>query len=203
MPSTPLVIATRNRGKALELAALLEAYGASHLAVTTLADHPPVPEVTEDGNTYEANALEKARAVASALGLPALADDSGLEVDALDGRPGLRSARYLGGAPAAEQVRGILREMADVPDLARTARFVAALAVALPDGPEASARGTVEGTIARAARGEGGFGYDPIFVPRGDGRTYAEMRPEEKARTSHRAAAARALAPALTRLLGR
>jgi XTP/dITP diphosphohydrolase len=198
-----LVVATGNRGKAAELAALLAGAGLPSLRVTTLADHPPLPPVVEDGDSYEANALKKARAAAAGLRLPALADDSGLEVDALGGRPGLHSARYLGpGASPAGQVAGLLRELAGVPPERRTARFVAALAVALPDGREATARGIVEGTIAAAPRGTGGFGYDPIFVPRGGRRTYAEMPAAEKARTSHRAAAARAIAPALARLLG-
>jgi XTP/dITP diphosphohydrolase len=198
-----VVLATRNRGKAAELAALLAEAGLRDLRVTTLADHPTLPDVVEDGETYEANALKKARAVAAALGLPALADDSGLEVDALGGRPGLHSARYLGpGATPAEQVAGILRELAPAAGDRRGARFVAVLAVALPDGREASARGVVEGTVGPAPRGEGGFGYDPIFVPHGETRTYAEMPAAEKSRTSHRAAAARALAPALARLLG-
>ncbi len=201
---TRLLIATGNRGKAAELAVLLaEAGGPRDLVVTTLADHPTLPEVVEDGDTYEANAAQKARAAARALGLPALADDSGLEVDALGGRPGVHSARYLGpGAAPAEQVGGLLRELAAIPGAARTARFVAVLVLALPDGREASARGVVEGTIAEAPRGVRGFGYDPVFVPRGEGRTYAEMTPEEKARSSHRAAAARRLAPDLARLLG-
>jgi XTP/dITP diphosphohydrolase len=197
-----LVVATRNRGKAAELAALLAEAGLGGVAVTTLADYPPVPEVIEDGDTYEANAVKKARTVSAALGLPALADDSGLEVDALGGRPGLHSARYLGGAAPAEQVAGLLRELSGAPAARRTARFVAALAVALPDGREAVARGVVEGAIAEAPRGAGGFGYDPVFIPGGETRSYAEMRPEEKAGTSHRAAAVRALAPALARLLG-
>ncbi len=198
-----LVLATGNRGKAAELARLLaEAAGLLAAGVRSLADFPPLAEIVEDGDTYEANAAKKARAVAAALGLPALADDSGLEVDALGGRPGLHSARYLGpGAPPVAQVAGLLRELAGVPPARRTARFVCALVLALPDGREAAARGVVEGTIAEAPRGEGGFGYDPIFVPRGDTRTYAEMPAEEKARTSHRAAAARAIAPALRRLL--
>lgn len=199
-----LVLATTNRAKAAELARLLaEAAGLPALRVKSLADFPPLPEVIEDSDTYEANAGKKARAVAAALGLPALADDSGLEVDALGGRPGLQSARYLGpGASPRDQVAGLLRELAGVPPPRRTARFVCALVLALPDGREVAARGVVEGTIAEAPRGEGGFGYDPIFVPRGETRTYAEMPAEEKARTSHRAAAARALAPALGRLIG-
>jgi XTP/dITP diphosphohydrolase len=197
-----LVVATGNRGKAAELAALLAEAGLASLRVTTLADHPPLPPVVEDGDSYEANALKKARAAAAGLGLPALADDSGLEVDALGGRPGLHSARYLGpGTSPAEQVAGLLRELAGVPPERRAARFVAVLAAALPDGRETTARGVFEGTIAPAPRGTGGFGYDPVFVPRGERRTYAEMPAAEKARTSHRAAAARALAPALARLL--
>ena len=201
---TRLVVATRNRGKAAELVALLAEAGAPRdLVVETLQDHPDLPDVVEDGDSYEANARKKAHAVAHALGLPALADDSGLEVDALGGRPGLHSARYLGpGATPADQVAGLLRELAAKPGVPRTARFVAALVLALPDGREAAARGVVEGTIAEAPRGTGGFGYDPIFVPRGERRTYAEMSPEEKARTSHRAEAARRLAPEMSRLLG-
>ena len=199
-----LVIATGNRGKAAELVTLIrEAATLPLLRAKTLADYAAVPEVVEDGDSYEANAAKKARVVAAALGAPALADDSGLEGDALGGRPGLHSARYPApGATSREQVAALLGELAGVPPERRGARFVCALALALPDGREVAARGVVEGTIAEAPRGEGGFGYDPIFVPHGEARTYAEMSAAEKARTSHRAAAARAIAPALKRLLG-
>ncbi|MGI8662894.1 MAG: RdgB/HAM1 family non-canonical purine NTP pyrophosphatase [Acidimicrobiales bacterium] len=155
------------------------------------------PTVEEGGDTFEANALQKARAVRDRTGEAAIADDSGIVVDALDGRPGIHSARW---TDEGDWVARVLRELAARPDLARTARFVAAAAVAWPDGGECVVLGTVEGVIASEPSGTAGFGYDPIFIPaEGDGRTFAAMSPREKHALSHRGRALRALAPMLTR----
>jgi XTP/dITP diphosphohydrolase len=163
-----------------------------------------VPSPVEDGATFEANALIKARVCAEATGLPAIADDSGLEVDALGGAPGVHSARYAGagGDDAANNAK-LVTALAGTPDEQRTARFVCAAVVVTPDGRQAVVRGTMEGRIARAARGEHGFGYDPYFVSdgAGDGRTNGELAPAEKDAISHRGAAFRALRPEVERLL--
>ena len=148
------------------------------------------PGVEETGDTYEANALLKARAVRDATGELAVADDSGIEVDALDGGPGVLSARWAAG----DEVGRLLQALDAVPDDRRGCRYVCAAAVARPDGSEDVVRGTVPGTVATAPRGDGGFGYDPLVVPvEGDGRTFAEMTPDEKHAISHRARAFRAL----------
>lgn len=171
-----------------EVAAILgptaDVVGLEELAAIEL---PP-----EDGATYEENALAKGRAVAAAAGVAALADDSGLEVDALGGAPGVRSSRYAGPAcdPQANNEK-LLRELAGVPTRERGARFVCVAALVTPDGREWLARGEVEGQIAESPRGTGGFGYDPLFVPAGHGRTFAEMAREEKNEISHRTRAFR------------
>jgi XTP/dITP diphosphohydrolase len=178
-----VVLATQNAAKLEEVAAIvgaeaevlgLDAFGAVEL--------PP-----EDGATYEENALAKGRAVARALGLAALADDSGLEVAALGGAPGVRSSRYAGPAcdPQANNEK-LLRELAAVRPEGRQARFVCVAALVTPEGGEWLARGEVAGRIAAAPRGDGGFGYDPVFVPAGYERTFAEMKAEDKNRLSHR-----------------
>jgi len=156
-------------------------------------------DVDECADTLEGNARLKAVAVCAATGRPALADDTGLEVAALDGAPGVRSARYAGdGASAADNTTKLLRELAEVGDDARSARFRTVVLVAYPDGSERVAEGLVEGVIVTQPRGEAGFGYDPVFVPDdGDGRTFAEMTAEEKHAISHRGRALRALAEAL------
>ena len=200
-----VVLATANPHKAAELRSVLGAVGLVP-GVLELVERPPdVPEVPETADTLIANAVAKAHAVADAAGLPALADDTGLEVDALGGAPGVRSARYAGpGADGADNVARLLAELADVPAGLRTARFVTVLVLASPvaaDGtrrPDLVVRGEVHGRIAEAPRGTSGFGYDPVFVPDGgDGRTFAEMTPAEKDRCSHRARAGAALAAAL------
>lgn len=156
------------------------------------------PEGEEPHDAYLPNALEKARAVASALGVPALADDSGLEVDALGGAPGARSARYAGeGASDAQNRRQLLGALKGVPGPGRSGRFRCVAAVAWPDGREVHAEGVCEGTLGMRERGEGGFGYDPLFVPEGWDRTMAELEPSEKHRISHRGRALRALRAAL------
>jgi XTP/dITP diphosphohydrolase len=181
-----LRLATGNLHKVEEIASILPGW--------TIEPWPP--EVEEIGDTFEANALLKAHAVAAASGEPAVADDSGIEIDALGGAPGIHSARW---TEEADWIPRVLRELKDRPRPERGARFVCAAAVAWPDGREAVVRGTVEGHIAPDARGERGFGYDPIFIPvEGDGRTFGEMSAPEKHHLSHRARAFRALEPRLS-----
>jgi XTP/dITP diphosphohydrolase len=184
-----LVLATANPGKVRELTALVREWGG--VDVLSLADVGPVEMPDETGATYAENAALKARAVCAATSLPALADDSGIEVDALGGRPGVYSARYAASEGAANAK--LLAELRDVPDGRRTARYQAVVVLALPDGRLFDDRGTCEGRIAGAPRGDGGFGYDPIFVSTELGRVVAEASAEEKARVSHRAQAVRAL----------
>jgi XTP/dITP diphosphohydrolase len=156
------------------------------------------PEGEEPHDAYLANALEKARTVVEALGVPALADDSGLEVDALGGAPGPRSARYAGeGATDAANRRQLLSALKGVPGPGRSGRFRCVAVVAWPDGREVHAEGVCEGTLGTKERGAGGFGYDPLFVPEGWDRTMAELEPAEKHRISHRGRALRALRAAL------
>lgn len=149
------------------------------------------PEVDETGATFEENALIKARALGAATGELAIADDSGIEIDALDGRPGVHSARW---TDEGDWIPRVLRELAGVPDEARGCRYVCAAAAVQPDGTEVVVRGTVEGRVAHGPRGTGGFGYDPIVVPtEADGRTFAEMTGAEKHALSHRGRAFRRL----------
>ena len=191
-----VVLASANAGKLRELAALLAPCGLELISQATLGIEP----VPETGSTFLDNALLKARHAAREAQLPALADDSGLEVDALDGRPGVWSARYAGeGASDAANLARLLAELADIPAARRGARYQCVLAcVRTPADPApVIARGTWEGHIARAPRGTGGFGYDPAFVPQGETRTAAELPPAEKNAVSHRGLAARALVAAL------
>jgi len=189
--STEIILATRNQGKITELAELLKGTG---LAVLGLDAFPGAPEVEETGETFADNALLKARAIAAFTGITAVADDSGLVVDALSGAPGVRSARYAGedATDAANNAR-LLRELSGVPPEKRTARFVCVMAAVSPRGEEIVVRGEWEGRVADKARGEGGFGYDPLFVDPVDGRHAAELPRDEKNRRSHRGAAMRAL----------
>ncbi|MDP9453162.1 MAG: RdgB/HAM1 family non-canonical purine NTP pyrophosphatase [Actinomycetota bacterium] len=194
-----LVLATGNPGKAAELAAVLGA--AEGLAGLELLPRPPdLPEPEEDGDTLVANARIKALTVVAACGEAAVADDTGLEVAALGGAPGLRTARYAGeGATFDDNIAKLLGELDGVAD--RRARWRTVALVAFPDGRELAAEGTCDGVIAEARRGEGGFGYDPVFVPdAGDGRTLAELDREEKNSLSHRGHAFRALAARLASL---
>ena len=190
-----LVLATTNPGKLRELRHLL-----AHLPVEVFApaDLGIVLDVVEDGDSFAANAARKARAYATGAALPALGDDSGLEVDALGGFPGVVSSRWVDGGDA-ERVRALLERLRDVPTDRRTARFRCAAALAWPDGRLVTAAGQVEGRIATAPRGTGGFGYDPVFLVEDggyDGRlTVAELPAEEKDRLSHRGRAVRALLP--------
>lgn len=182
-----LVVATRNKGKIVEIHALLTGLVDQ---ISSAADYAGFPETVEDGATFEENALKKAREAASFTGFPALADDSGLVVDALNGRPGVLSARYAGEAAgdAANNAR-LLEECQDVPDDRRQAAFVCVLAFVTPEGVEKLFSGRVAGRILSAARGEGGFGYDPLFLVDGFGRSMAELELEEKNVVSHRAQA--------------
>ncbi len=184
-----LVLATANAGKVRELRALIAEWGA--IEVLSLAEVADLEMPEESGETYLENAVLKARAVASATGLPALADDSGIEVDALGGAPGVRSARYAA-TEAARNAR-LLAALRDVVDERRTARYRAVVALAFPDGTVLTAEGSCEGRIAHEPRGSGGFGYDPIFVAIELGRAVGEVSDAEKARVSHRARAMRAL----------
>lgn len=191
-----IVLATRNRKKAKEMQKILsEAIGtAPTINILTLRDFPQCPDVEEDGNTFEANAVKKACHVARCTGMIAIADDSGLEVDALNGAPGVSSARYAG-EPADDKknTAKLLREMQNVPDEKRRARFVCYIALAFPDGNVKTFVGYVEGKIGRQPRGKNGFGYDPVFYPKGHNRTFAEMSEDEKNAISHRGRALREL----------
>ena len=182
-----LVLATRNRHKGEELAALLGDLG---VTIRTLDEFPDAPEVIEDGDTCEANAAKKARAIAEFTGLPAVADDTGLEVDALGGRPGVYAARYAGeNATYEDNCRKLLRELADVPRERRTARFLTVAAIALPSDGIRVTRGTLDGMIAEEATGALGFGYDPVFLIPELGKTLAQLSPDQKNTISHRAKA--------------
>jgi XTP/dITP diphosphohydrolase len=188
--SEPVVLASANPHKADEIRAIV----GSRLELVPRPTE--VAEVVEDADSFEGNARLKALALADATGLAALADDSGLEVDALGGAPGVFSARYAGEhATDADNVAKLLADLADRPLAAdRTARFRCVIVLHRPDGREVVTTGSVEGHIAAQARGEGGFGYDPVFVPDdGDGRTFAQMTAEEKHAISHRGRALAAL----------
>jgi XTP/dITP diphosphohydrolase len=197
-PIEKILLATRNPDKVRELTALL---GDLEIRIHTLAEFPAAPDVEEDGTTCEANALKKARETASATGIPSVADDTGLEVDALDGRPGVFAARYAGdGATYEDNCRKLLRELDGVPLERRTARFVTVAALALPGGHTQVATGTLVGVIAEECSGSQGFGYDPVFFVQELGRTLAELTAEEKNRISHRAKAFRSMADILRSL---
>jgi XTP/dITP diphosphohydrolase len=191
VPADVLVLATRNEGKLRELARIL----GSHTKLVGLDAFPGAPDVPETGATFEANALLKARAIANYTNMPAVADDSGLCVDALNGMPGVLSARWAGqhGDDQAN-LELVLAQVADVPDARLGARFVSAAALVVPKGGEWVVTGEVEGRLIRVPRGTGGFGYDPIFQPDGFDLTTAEMTPEAKDAISHRGRAFRALA---------
>ncbi|MGH8952583.1 MAG: RdgB/HAM1 family non-canonical purine NTP pyrophosphatase [Acidimicrobiia bacterium] len=185
-----LVIGSKNRDKVEEIDAVLAATGLVGEIVRGLE----WPDVDETGETLEDNALLKARAVAEAVGLPSVADDTGLEVFALDGRPGVHTARYAGPeASYADNVRLLLDELEGIGD--RRARFRSVVAIVMPDGWETVAEGSLDGVIAAAPRGSNGFGYDPVFEV--EGRTLSEMGVEQKNKLSHRAQALRALAESL------
>jgi XTP/dITP diphosphohydrolase len=188
-----LVLATANPGKVRELRALVAEWGP--IEVLALADVGPVVLPEETGETYAENAILKVRAVLEATGLPSLADDSGIEVDALGGEPGVRSARYAESEAACNAK--LLAALAGIVEEERTARYHAVVALALPSGSIMTAEGRCEGRIAEAPSGTGGFGYDPLFVSTELGRVVAEVSDEEKARVSHRARAVRTIGRAL------
>ncbi len=193
-----LAVASRNPGKLREIKRVCADWPVTW--VTADEDLPDWPDVEETGETYLDNALLKARAVARGLDVPALADDSGIEVDALGGAPGPRSARYAGeDATDQRNLAMLVRAVAGVPVQGRTARYRCVAAVAWPDGRELWAEGVCEGTLVSKGRGARGFGYDPVFVPAGWDRTMAELSDEEKDRISHRGRAFRALGEALAR----
>jgi XTP/dITP diphosphohydrolase len=202
-----VLLATRNAQKLIELRRILASADISGVQVLGLHDVPSLPEIPETAVTFEANALAKARDAAAATGLATVADDSGLEVDALNGMPGVLSARWAGrhGDDAAN-LQLVLDQLVDVPEDRRGAAFVCAAALVVPPGVAVSTTQTVvrghwRGTLTRAARGSNGFGYDPIFVPDGARRTSAELEPADKDAVSHRGQALRALLPALRALL--
>lgn len=188
-----IVLATHNPGKIAELHRIL-----GDLDVVGLDGFPGAPDVAETELTFEGNALLKARAIAAFTGLPAVADDSGLCVDALNGMPGVLSARWSGRFGAGDRdvanLRLVLDQLADVADDRRTGSFVCVAALVVPGGAEHCVEGRMPGTVIREPRGTGGFGYDPIFLPEGETRTTAELAPAEKDAISHRGLAFRALA---------
>ena len=191
-----LVLATRNSGKISEIKALLPG-----VRVAPAASIAGCPEPEETGSTFEENALIKARAVSSYTGKTVLADDSGLEVDALDGAPGVHSARYAGrDATDQDNIRRLLGALDGISDADRTARFRCVVAVVVPDGRTWTAEGTCEGRILQAPRGAAGFGYDPLFVPAGYEKTFAELDAGVKNRISHRARALGRIADVLKAL---
>jgi XTP/dITP diphosphohydrolase len=213
MAADTVVLATRNAAKLRELARILGAEdsasqdGGEQIRLAGLDEFPGAPDVPETGATFEENALLKARAIADYTGLPAVADDSGLCVDALNGMPGVLSARWAGehGDDKAN-LELVLAQVADVPDTRLGARFVCAAALVVPGSASLPAvrewvvTGQVEGRLTRAPRGSGGFGYDPVFLPDGFGQTTAEMTAEAKDAISHRGRAFRALTPFISRL---
>ena len=186
-----LVLATHNAKKLRELRRIADAAGLG-VRIVGLGEVASYPEPAETERTFEGNALIKARAAASATGLPALADDSGIEVDVLGGMPGVRSARWAGPrASDADNLDLLLRQIDDVPDAERTARFVCAMAYVTPEGTEHVLRATMEGGLGRDKRGDNGFGYDPAFVPYGYAVTSGELSPDDKDAISHRGKAVR------------
>ena len=189
-----LVLATKNSGKVVEFRRLLEELGANELEVVGLDAFPEIGDIEETGSTFEENSLLKARTISKLTGLPALADDSGICVDALGGAPGLYSARYSGNGDAANNAK-LLDALKNVADEDRTAYFICVAAYVRPDGFEHIEEGRFHGKIARKAVGSGGFGYDPLFLPDGLNCTSAELSAAQKDAISHRGKAMRAIAP--------
>ena len=183
-----LVLATRNEGKVREIGEILK--DENGIELLSLRNYPDAPDVVEDGRTYEENAIKKASVLAEYSGHLTIADDSGLAVDALDGAPGIHSARYAGeNASDEDRIVKLLDALQDVPDNRRSGRFICAVAIAEPHAQVQVVRGVCEGRIIRTPRGTAGFGYDPIFVPVGYERTFAELGDEIKNQISHRAKA--------------
>ena len=196
-----VVFATGNAHKVGEVQRILDAVDAG-IIIESLAAWPDAPTPIEDGETFAENALIKARAIAAHTGLPAIADDSGICVDALNGMPGIFSARWAGvHGDDAQNLDLLLAQLADVPAARRGAHFLCAAALVTPDGRERVVEGTIDGVIITARAGTGGFGYDPVFRPHGYELTTAEMAPEAKDAISHRGAAFRALAPIIAETL--
>jgi XTP/dITP diphosphohydrolase len=188
-----IVLATKNRKKAEELQKILGEELSNEIRILTLNDFPDCPDIKEDGKTFEENAIKKAVFISRYTGLPAIADDSGIEVDALNGAPGVFSARYAGEESNDEaNIMKLLNEMKGVPDERRNARFVCCIAFSFKDTVE-KFFGYIKGTIGREPLGNKGFGYDPIFYPEGSDRTFAQMEEKEKNAISHRANALRQL----------
>ncbi|KKB43380.1 XTP/dITP diphosphatase [Bacillus thermotolerans] len=195
-----VIIATKNKGKASEFAAIFSEYG---IETKTLLDYPSLPDVEETGETFEENAVLKAEAISKQTGTLVIADDSGLVVDALSGRPGVYSARYAGEQKDDEaNIQKVLTELKGVPDEKRTARFYCALAVAMPGKETVTVFGTCEGRIIASKRGTNGFGYDPIFFVDDLNKTLAELKSDEKNSISHRGEAIKKLKAVLPDLLG-
>lgn len=195
---TRLLLASRNAKKLAELRRILAGAGVEVLGLDEVDPYPESPEI---GATFEDNAVAKAREAVNATGLPSVADDSGIAVDALNGMPGVLSARWAGQAKDdAANLNLVLEQLADVPDDRRTARFVCATALVLPDTTEIIVRGEWQGSLVREPRGTNGFGYDPIFLPDGETRTSAELSASEKDLISHRGRALRLLLPHLRTL---
>ena len=181
-----IVLATRNKKKVEEIKRL---FAGLPITVLSLDNYPDCPETVEDRDTFEGNAVKKAVEVCQCTGKPALADDSGLEVDALGNAPGVYSARYAGGTGGGNDVKNyekVLAELKNVPDEQRGARFVCCMALAFPDGTTKTFLGISEGRIGLEPKGKTGFGYDPVFIPAGFSKTFAEMTGKEKDKLSHR-----------------
>ncbi len=195
-----ILLATRNQKKKLELQELLDNPG---MRILTLEDIEHIPEIIEDGCTFEENAVKKARETAALSGYTCLADDSGLVVDALEGKPGIYSARFAGPeASDHENNEKLLDLMKDIEVGKRTARFICVIAISTPGGEVESVYGTCEGRIALAPRGEGGFGYDPLFIPEGYEESFGELPASIKNTISHRAQALKKCQPILAKFLG-
>jgi XTP/dITP diphosphohydrolase len=201
--SQRLVLATRNQGKIIELRRILDAISNGAIELVSVEQYPEIPDVEETGSTFEENALLKAVAISKATGLPAIADDSGLCVDALGGAPGIFSARYAGkhGDDNAN-LNKVLVELQGVEDTNRSAHFTCVTALVMPDGRKVTKMGEFHGLIAHAPVGDFGFGYDPIFIPQGSSITSAQMSAQEKDLVSHRGISLRAIAPHVIELLG-
>lgn len=200
--SLKIVLATRNNHKAEELQRILMDQNLS-VEILNLSNFPDAPEVIETESTFEGNALLKARAICNHTGLPAIADDSGLCVNSLNGMPGVLSARWSGTDKNVDEhnLQLVLKQIADVPDVRRGAQFVCKAVAVFPDGTEVIASGTVEGEIVRSPRGTNGFGYDPIFQPLDSQLTTAQMSADQKDQISHRGKALRDLANQLAKVI--
>ena len=201
--SHKLVLATRNQGKIVEFRRILDALAPGAIELIGVDQFPDLDDVEETGSTFEENSLLKARYTCQATGLPAIADDSGLCVDILNGDPGIFSARWAGSHGNDQaNLEKVLAQLKDVPDEKRSARFMCVASLVMPDGREHVAEGRFEGHILHAPVGENGFGYDPIFQPVGLSISSAQMSAEEKDLVSHRGKSLRAIAPHVIQLLG-